>query len=65
MEVDRCTKLVRVWQSRHRSAAEIDLPTLAKMVVDHWAVARAREQQAEKKRRRLVRRGLLGCGCGG
>ena len=64
MEVDRCTGLVRVWQTRHRSVAEIDLPTLARMVIDRWAVVQAWEKLAEKKRRRFVKRGLLGLAAG-
>ena len=62
MEVNRCTGLVRVWEARHRDVAEIELSTLARIVMDRWAAARAREQVAERKRRRLVRRGLLGMG---
>ena len=60
MEVDRCTGLVRVWQTRHRTVAEIELSTLAKIVMERWAMVQAREHQAERKRRRLVKRGLLG-----
>lgn len=62
MEIDRCTGLVRVWQARHRTVAEIDLSTLARMVMDRWAAIQAREHMAEKKRSRRVRRGLLGLG---
>ncbi len=64
MEVDRCSGIVRVWQVRHRSVAEIDLPTLVRLVTDRWAMVQAREKQTERKRRRLVKRGLLGLGCG-
>lgn len=66
MMIDRCAGIVQVWQSKHRTRAEIDLPTLARMVMDRWAMVQAREKQAERKRRRLVKRGLLGCpACGG
>lgn len=64
MEVNRCTGLVRVWESRHRTVAEIELSTLARIVMDRWSAAAAREQMVERKRRRLVRRGLLGMGLG-
>ncbi len=64
MEVNRCTGLVRVWESRHRTVAEIELSTLARIVMDRWSMAQAKEQMVERKRRRLVRRGLLGLGIG-
>jgi hypothetical protein len=64
MEVNRCTGLVRVWESRHRTVAEIELSTLARIVMDRWSMAQAKEQMVERKRRRLVRRGLLGLGLG-
>ena len=64
MTIDRCSGVVQVWPSRRRKRAELDLPTLVRLVEDRWAMAQAREQQAAKKRRRLVRRGLLGLGAG-
>ena len=65
MMIDRCAGIVQVWQSKHRTRAEIDLSTLARMVMDRWAMVQAREKLAERKKRRLVKRGLLGLGVGG
>lgn len=65
MTIDRCSGIVQVWPSRRRKRAELDLPTFVRLVEDRWAMAEARAQQAEKKRRRLVKRGLLGCAVGG
>lgn len=65
MMIDRCAGIVQVWESGRRTRAELDLPALARMVMDRWAMMQAREQLAERKRRRLVKRGLLGCACGG
>jgi hypothetical protein len=61
MEVDRCTREVRVWEKRHRDVALLDLGTLAKIVMQRHQAAQARSAPV-----RRVRRGFgAACGCGG
>lgn len=60
--VDRCASLIHVRERGRREVATMDLPSLAWLVMEQHYKAKAREEQQERKRRRLVRRGYFALG---
>ena len=59
IEIDRCAQIMTVREKRRRVVATMPLGMLAKMIMDRYYASLVRERTAERRRRRLVRRGAL------